>query len=107
MQVPMYHPHAENKKDRKDNLIDFCVSTINGCKSFEQLQTAKNYCNLVIEKIYVMPKKAKKVEEFIIVEGRRESIFDYFRERLLDKAKELTPYLSQLPQEELNKILWM
>lgn len=95
-----------NSVNRKENLIEFCVATINGCESFEQLQTARNYCNLVLQKIYKMPEKVKKEVEFVIIESKRIAIFDYFRERLVDKAKKLTPYLCDLPEEELNRILW-
>jgi hypothetical protein len=86
--------------------VDACVKTIVGCHTFEQIKVAGNYCALVLERMYPFPKSVKKKEEAHFSEGQRDSLSTFLREKLLQKAKELTPYHSEIPDEELSQILW-
>jgi len=97
---------GENIEVTRSVSVDTCVKTIIGCHTFEQIKTAGNYCALVINKLYPFPKNISKKEELSFSEGQRESLSTFFREKLLQKAKELTPYLSEIPEEELAEILW-
>ena len=105
MNTTLHNPTDVTKKDRSDCLIDFCVETITGCKTFEQIKTAGTYCSLAIDRLYNYS-GAKKEEDIIKIEGKRESIGEYFRTKLLEKAKALTPYLTEIPDEEISQILW-
>jgi len=110
MEIETYNPEEPPEVDvnteRLSNLIDFCAKTIVSCKSFDQIKSAGNYCFLAIDRLYKFPDRPKKEEELIHIEGKRDSVAEYFRIKMLEKAKELTPYHSEIPDEEIANLLW-